>query len=220
MIELQLYADYLNDLERTFPQDVEMMRAVFNAFDAMQAGTPVTWKLLQPIMTAASDSRKLIFDVPTGYLNRLSCQHAEAREAVAKMADDPNAFTRVNAIMCIGNGAPLDFKVKLLRQGLGDKSSKVRQKSADWTGRLCLTQLVPELERAVAAEENAKAKAAMEYALNCLKGGYTVRQEADGTVAITKFSHNGGTTRWCEQDELDRRGMEALLAEFPPDKKA
>jgi hypothetical protein len=191
------------------------MRAVLDAYDAVQDGMPVTQQLLQPIFVAASDSRKLIFDLPVSYLDEFTGKYEEARAAVAKMAVDKRSHTRFNAIMCIGEEAPHGFKVKLLRQGLRDKSAKVRQKSADWIFRRSLRDLVADLEEALAAENDAKAKGMIEYALKSLRGGYTVKHEPDGTVAVTVFTLNGGLTQWFEQAELDRRGIEAIVAQFP-----
>ena len=119
--------------------------------------------------------------------------------------------------MCIGKGAPHNFKVKLLRQGLRDKSARVRQKSADWTWRLSLRDLVSDLEQALTAENDVKAKGTIEYALKSLKGGYTVKREPDGTVAVTVFTLKGGVTQWFNQADVDRRGIEAIVAEFPSD---
>jgi hypothetical protein len=209
-----IYDSYLRELREQHPQDEPVMRAAIDAFDSIQARKSATARLLAPIVEAASDSRRMISEIPVAFLDQLTEKHAEACEAVSRMAIDKRGHTRFNAIMCIGKAAPLAFKVKLLRQGLRDKSSKVRQMSADWTGRLRLRELVPDLEEAVAAEQDAKTKATMQYALNCLNGGYTVKHESDGTVAVTKFTLNGGQTRWFEKEELDRRGIEAILAEF------
>jgi hypothetical protein len=60
--------------------------------------------------------------------------------------------------MCIGKASPKSFKLKLPRQGLRDKSAKVRLKAADWAGRQRLREVVPDLEFAFAAEEAQLAK--------------------------------------------------------------
>jgi len=209
-----IYESFLRELREQHPQTEPVMRAAIDAFDSIQAAKRTTERQLQAIVEAASDSRKMIFEIPVDFLDQLTEKHAEACEAVSKMAVDKRSHIRFNAIMCIGKAAPLAFKLKLLRQGLHDKISKVRQKSADWTGRLCLRELVPALEVAVAMEKDAQTKATMEYTLNSLKGGHTVKHESDGTVAVTKFTLNGGETRWFEKAEVDRRGIEAILAEF------
>lgn len=213
----ELYDSYLRELRDNHPQDEPVMRAAIEAFDAIQAGEKVTQRLLQPIIQAASDSRKMLFEIPVDFLDQLTGKHAEAREAVSKMAEDKRSYTRFNAIMCIGKAAPKSFKLQLLRQGLLDKSSKVRLKSADWVGRQRLRELVPELEQALAVETNEKARSTIEFEVKLLRDGYILEAEKDGTVRVTAFTPNGFGSRWFERPEFERRGIEAILAEFAVD---
>jgi hypothetical protein len=210
----ELYDSYLCELREKHPQDEPVMRAALDAFDAIQAEGKVTQRLLEPIVQAASDSRKMLFEIPVDFLDQLTGSYGEAREAVATMAVDKRSHTRFNAIMCIGKAAPKSFKLELLRQGLRDKSSKVRLKAADWAGRQRLRELVPDLEDALAAEDNDKARATIEFELRLLRDGYILVTERDGTVRVTAFTPNGCGSRWFEQTEIDQRGIKTIVAEL------
>lgn len=210
----EIYDSYLGKLREQHPQDESLMRAAIDAFDSIQAGEQITPRLLQPIVDAASDSRRLIYDIPVGFLQELTGKHEEARMAVSKLAVDKRSHTRFNSIMCIGRTAPKSFKLQLLRQGLRDKSSKVRWKSADWAGRQRLRELVPELEEAFASEKHEKARSTIVFDLKLLRDGYILEQETDGRFRVTAFTPNGVGSRWFEQMELERRGIEAIVAEF------
>lgn len=214
----EIYDSYLRELREKRPQDEPVMRAAIEAFDAIQAGGKVTQLLLEPIVQAASDSRKMLFQIPVNFLQQLTGRHEEAREAVSRMAVAKRSHTRFNAIMCIGKAAPLSFKLELLRQGLRDKSSSVRLKAADWAGRQRLRELVPELVQALAAEVNDKARKAIEFNLLLLRDGYILETVKDGTVRVTAFTAYGCGARWFEQTEIDRRGIEAIVAEFASDR--
>lgn len=212
-----IYDSYLRELRETHVEDESLMRRAIEAFDAIQAGEEASECLLGPIVQAASDSRKKIFDVPVDFLDRLSGKHAAAREAIVQMIDHTKSHVRFNGITCIGKAAPKSFKLKLLRKGLRDSSSKVRSKAADWIGRQRLRELVPDLEDALATEKNADARSTIEFELRLLRDGYILKTESDGTVCVTALTPKGCGSRWFEQIEIDRRGIEAIIAEFASD---
>ena len=85
------------------------------------------------------------------------------------MAQDTRSHVRFNAIMCIGKNALVDFKLRLIRQGLLDKSSKVRMKAADWGSRMRLQEILPDLERALTVESNAKARTSFAWYIDFLR---------------------------------------------------
>jgi hypothetical protein len=57
----EIYDSYLRELLDKHPQDEPVMRAAIEAFDAIEAGGKATQGLLEPIVQAASDSRKMLF---------------------------------------------------------------------------------------------------------------------------------------------------------------
>jgi hypothetical protein len=183
-----------------------------DAFDAIRNRKRVTDALLRVIVEAASDPHRPCYEIATDFLDKLTRNYGPAREAVEKMATDPRQHVRFNAILCIAESAPRPFQLRLLRQGLRDKSSRVRWKAADWAGRLRLADLVPELEDAFAAEKNSRARSTIEFNLRLLRDGYILVPELDGSVEVTTFCKNGIVSGWFQEREIRKRGIRAIVA--------
>ncbi len=206
-------------LRKRCPELEPPLLAAFDAFDSLQQGKSLTPEVLEPIVEAASSSRRPLYENATPLLSKLTEHHAEARAAVGTMANDSRSHVRFNAILCLGKSTPLSFSLPLLQQGLRDKSAKVREKAADWAGRLRLRELVPDLEESAAREKNAGASGTIEFELKLLRDGYVLEPGSDDGFDITTFSHHGGTAgRWVRRTELESRGLQAILAELaaPP----
>jgi hypothetical protein len=122
------YEPWLRDyLRKRQPDLVPPLLAAIDAFDAIQDENRLYESLLAPIVGAASSSRRPLYENATVFLGKLTTEYALARESVEKMAVDSRSHVRFNAILCLENATPLDFTLRLLRQGLRDKSAKVRE---------------------------------------------------------------------------------------------
>jgi hypothetical protein len=205
-------------LRKRCPELEAPLLAAIDAFDSIQQGKAVTPEVLEPIVQAVSSSRRPLYENVTTLLSKLTEQHAEARAAIERMAKDPRSHVRFNAILCLGKSTPLSFSVRVLQQALRDKSAKVRQKAADWAGRLRLRELVPDLEEAAAQEKNAGAAGTIEFELKLLRDGYILKPGSDDGFDVTTFSNNGGVAgRWVRRTELESRGLQAILADLATD---
>src|SRR5262249_42283979 len=173
--------------------------------------------LLAPIVEAASSSRRPLYENATSFLGKLTAEHRLARESVERMAADARSHVRFNAILCLKKAMPLEFTLRLIRQGLRDRSANVRGKAADWAGRLRVREVVPDLEAALAAEKNAKAKQTIEFELRLLRDGYILEENKDGTFCVTAFTPNGCGSRYFQRTEIEQRGIEGIVAEFASD---
>jgi len=145
----------------------------------------------------------------------LTGQFPEARDAVAKMAEDPKQHVRFNAILCVGDSTPASFKSKLLRQGLHDKSARVRSKAADWALKCQIREIIPDLENSFVIEKNAEAKSNLEYCLRLLRDGYILKLEGGELKLKSVLCHNGDIA--CpniKQSEIDRRGLDVIVKEI------
>lgn len=212
------YEPWLRDYLRKRQPDLEPeLLAAIDAYDTIQEEKRLDAGLLAPIVAAASSSRRPLYENATNLLGNLAGEYALARESVAGMAADSRSHVRFNAILCLMKTTPLDFTLRLIRQGLRDKSANVRGKAADWAGRLRVRQVVPDLETAFAVEKNNKAKQTMEFELRLLRDGYILEPETDGSYRVTAFTPNGCGSRWFKGTEIKKRGMKAILAEFASD---
>jgi len=210
----EIYESTLQKLREKSPDDEAILRSAMDAFDEIQSKKKATNQLLEPIVQAASFSRLSVSGIPVDLLRQLTEEHEEARVAVSQLARGRRSHDRFNAIMCIGKDSPKSFQLKLLSQGLRDRSSSVRWKSADWAGRLRLRELVPELEEAFAREKHEKARQTIELELRLLRDGFILDRKQDGTMWITTFVPHGIRCQRIEQTEIDARGIEAIAAEI------
>ncbi len=210
------YEPWLQDyLRKRYPELEPAMLAAIEAFDSIKSTRRTTPDLLAPIVEAASSSRRPLYENATGFLAVLTGEHDEARTAVAEMAVDPRSHVRFNAILCLAKVTPLQFTLRLIRQGLRDKSASVRRKAADWAGRLRIQEVVPELEEALEKEANRKAKDTIEFDLRLLRDGYILQPDEDDGFEVTTFLTDGGVTgRWVRRSELESRGLDVIVAEL------
>jgi hypothetical protein len=210
------YEPWLRDyIRKRYPTLEPAMLAAINAFDSIKSSKEITEDLLAPIVEAASSSRRPLFENATTFLAALTGNHDEAREAVARMAVNPRSHVRFNAILCLGKATPLEFSLRLIRQGLRDKSASVRLKAADWAGRLRVREVVPELEQALEKETNAKARDTIGFELSLLRDGFIVKPGPDDGLHVATYSTGGGVAgRWVRRAELESRGLAAIVAEF------
>jgi len=100
--------------------------------------------------------------------------------------------------------------------------------SSPFCGRLCdrryfsnLTNpalerrnLVPEITAALAVESDDKARGSMELDLRMLRDGHWVEPESPGRIRVTVRLHNGIRSRTLSDQELQTKGLEAILAEL------
>ena len=160
------YEPWLRDYLRKRQPDLEpQLLAAIDAYDTIQEENRLDATSLAPIVEAASSSRRPLYENATEFLGKLTGEYTLAQESVERMAVDSRSHVRFNAILCLTKATPLDFTLRLIRQGLRDKSANVRGKAADWAGRLRIRAVVPDLAAALAVEKNTKAKETIEFEL-------------------------------------------------------
>lgn len=210
------YEPWLRDyLRKRYPELEPPLLAAIDAFDTILDENRIDATLMAPVIEAASSSRRPLYENATPLLGELAASHAIALDSVGRMASDPRSHVRFNAILCLTKATPLEFRLDLLRQGLRDKSAKVRGKAADWAGRLRLRDLVPDLEAAFASEKNAKAKQTIEFDLRLLRDGHILKPAVDdGYYLLNAFSSRGVVSKRISRSELDERGIAAIVAEI------
>lgn len=155
-------------LRKRFPELERPLLDAVNAYDEMDSRLIVDDVRLKPLLEAASSSRTPLYENATQLLGDLTVAHEAARQAVIKMASNPSAQVRFNAILCVDESAPRAFALDVVRNGLHDRSARVREKAADWAYRCSLHELVPELAAALGKESNGNAKACITLALEKL----------------------------------------------------
>ncbi len=194
----------------------KLLFAAIDAYDIILDENRLDAALLAPIVEAACDSHALLYENVPRFLGKLTAESPLARESVERMAVDSKSHVRFNAILCLRKETPPDFTLRLLQQGLRDKSSRVRTKAADWAGRLLVAELVPDLEAAFAKEKHETTKGTLEFELRLLRDGYILEpdEDDDDHFSITVRIPNGTRGGWVSRSELDQRGIQAIVAEL------
>jgi hypothetical protein len=208
------FEPWLRDYLRPRYPELEpaLLRAI-DAFDTIRRSRRITPQLLAAIVEAASSSRRPLFVHATTFLGKLTRRFKEVRDAVESMAKDKRNHVRFNAILCLDDSTPRPFTVQLLRQGLRDRSANVRMKAADWSGRLRVREIVPDLEMALARETHAEARATLEFKLKLLRDGYILEADKDGFF-VTTFTKDGIGMGWFSRSTLKERGIDAIVADI------
>jgi hypothetical protein len=209
------YDRWIRDhLRKRYPELEHPLLAVVDGFDAIQANAIIDAGDLRPIVEAASSQRRPLLENATTLLSELTERYEEARGAVAAMSEDSRNHVRFNAILCLGSPTPLAFTLGILRRSLRDKSARVREKAADWAGRLRLREFVPDLESAFSIEQNSKAKRTIEFELKLLRDGYILEPRREGFFVTTHRSGGGVTAQFVPHAELEQRGIDAIVADM------
>jgi hypothetical protein len=208
----QQFDPWLRDvLQPRYPELVAPLVAAIEALDLYRSGTPLTEKLLQPIVAAASSSRRPLYENATSFLGSITETQSLAIEAVVKMSKSKDATLRFNAILCLKECTPSDVTLQILRQALIDKSSRVRKKAADWAGRLRLKTLVPELESAAAIEQHTGTRTTILFELRLLRDGYILDPAAPNGFYVTTRTKGGVASRFVSSSELESRGLSEVV---------
>jgi hypothetical protein len=207
--QLEPFASYLRD---GFPA---LAHVLWSA--EVSADEAVTAELLAPLVTAACDARAGIAVNAVWVLWVLTADSTAARSAVAGMARHKQSHIRNNAMASVSKLAPLGFKREVIERGLRDRTGRVREKAADRALSLCLREVIPELESAVASERNAGTKRGLEFTLKLLRDGYFVTPADDDEVQVTIAFDGGVGGCFVPRDELESRGAEAVVAQWLAD---
>jgi len=195
-------------------QDEADLLAAADAYDAAIRDGKLSAEQLQCIVEGASSPRALLRNNATELLTKLSGRWPEAADAISNMFCSRQSHIRFAALCSLGRETPADVTDALLRAGLCDKSSRVRWKAADRANHLERRNLVPEINAALNAESDGKARRAMELDLRMLRDGYWVKPASPGRTSVTARLHNGIASRTVSNVELRAKGLESILAEL------
>jgi hypothetical protein len=96
---------------------------------------------------------------------------------------------------------------------LSDKSSRVREKAADQALTLHLSELTADLQRALSVETRDDTKGTIEFSLRLLRDGYILEDEDADRIFITFLATYGITSHSVSREDLDTKGLEAIIRE-------
>jgi hypothetical protein len=167
------------------------------------------------IVDAAAHERLLVAMTAVELLQALSARWpALVSRAIERLISSPKAHARFAAMCATTKHADPDVLRATIRRGLLDKSGRVRWKAADRAERLELRDLLPDIERALSVEKNAKTRSTIAYHQQMLRDGYIAKTQADGGISLWVRTANGSTGSFFEAEVVRERGIEAIVAEL------
>jgi hypothetical protein len=187
--------------------------AVAAAFRTISAAEQVDGPSLRTLVDACCNADSRTAELASTYLSLLTPNHPEVRDAVLRMAAVDRWRVRERAMHTVNVRAPGEFGERLARIGLADPSWQVRRRAANLVFAFQLRDLVPELERLLAAEDSPEAKQGMLRALGLLRDGYFFRPEEPAAFHVEYVTPgNGLCFARVSRSEVEQRGAEAVIA--------
>jgi hypothetical protein len=198
---------------RTSDEEAAVM-AFADAYDAAVQSGELSPDQLATIINAANSSRALLWINATELLADLALRWEIAAQAIAEMFASRQSHVRFAALCCLLAKTPVSLSNRLLRNGLIDKSSRVRWKAAQKIGDFERTELLTELEAAFLAETNSDARAEMDLNLRLLRDGYIVKPSTPSRFEVTVRIKNGIRTGYVSEEEMQVKGIDVVTREL------
>lgn len=146
----------------------EVVPSLLQALELIATQSPPSTLVVADLVKAISSSRVAVYETTSYILGELAIYSPLALDAVLALSRATDSRVRHNALLCVNEEWPARTVHDVLEQALRDKSSRVRRKAADWTGRLRCKTLLPYLQHAVDIERNAETRDVMIYEIDRL----------------------------------------------------
>jgi len=127
---------------------------------------------LEPIMEAIRSPYMVSWEPGQSALSKLAGQHSEARDAWESILKERSAKVRGLAFAYLGDHVPKSFCLKLLRQGLQDRSKEIRRLAAHYSRVLDLTEMIDDLIKLQKTETNTDVQNQLEYSIDLFQQGF------------------------------------------------
>jgi hypothetical protein len=186
-------ASYREWLQRRWegPQKKALGFRALDTFDLLADRESLREDELAPIVEAAQSPYFVAWDIGQWFLCRLGARHEVARQAMRALAQSNRANLRGRTLAALHDRLPKSFCIDLLQRGLSDRSKGVRGTAASTCLRLLLTELLPELARAAAAERDSVIKLEMESAIGLMRDTYFLCPNPDGSRSLMVRTSDG-----------------------------
>lgn len=178
----------------------------------LESGGELDDGILRCVVEAASDESASVYEIGTSVLGYLAARFQPATDAVELMSRAKLAHVRHNAVLCLSNYIPEDMAIAILRVALTDRSARVRRKAADWSGRLRMHAIVPDLEAAASVERDNETHKVIRFEAAILKNGYFLHADTEGGNFITVDTGRSRFTRSIEKSALQGLTPEEVFA--------
>ncbi|TJY43900.1 hypothetical protein E5161_00375 [Cohnella pontilimi] len=156
-----------------------------NAFDRLETKLTIEPSELQPIVNAAKNKHKAVWQIGGDFLWRLSINHEEARNVIRTLIHSRYVDERFQIMACIRKDVPVSFSKEIIREGIADtKGKRVREKAAQAFFDLNIKELVPDFEIALDKEQNEETKESIRMHLHLIRDGYYLKKYRENHLTL------------------------------------
>ncbi|MFZ6682091.1 hypothetical protein [Undibacterium sp. Tian12W] len=120
------------------PKRPDLEAPLLDAVDALNLRTPLSDAILAAMVEAVSEKQTTVYEASTQIFGKIAEYDDRALQMIRDMAISKHAHVRHNALLCLTQKTQSTACIEIIRDGLRDKSSRVRRKAADWAIRLPL----------------------------------------------------------------------------------
>ena len=155
------------------PVRADLAPALLQAVESLCNETPPGALAIDATAQAVSSHRVPVYETASYILGDLAVYDSRAMAALIELSRSSDARVRHNALLCLTEEMPNEVTVEVINRALGDRSSRVRRKAADWAGRLRLSAVLPVLKAALATEQHEETRDVMAFEVERLQSGPT-----------------------------------------------
>ncbi|MCH8622558.1 hypothetical protein [Undibacterium sp. TS12] len=152
------------------PKRPDLEKPLRDAFDELlESGKPLSETSLIAVVDAASDRYASVYELGATFLGESAILDNRALQMIQEMALSKHAHVHHNALLCLTEKTQEQVCLGMIRDGLKDKSSRVRTKAADWAHRLRLRGVVQDIAKVLKTETHNEAAQTMRAAIEVLQ---------------------------------------------------
>lgn len=151
------------------PKRPDLEASVLDAVDALNSRTPLSDATLAAMVDAVSEKSTSVYEASTQIFGEIAEYDGRALQMIQEMALSEHAHVRHNALLCLTEKTQEQVCLRMIRNGLKDKSSRVRGKAADWAHRLCLRSVELDIVNALLTESHGDTAQTMRAAIKALQ---------------------------------------------------
>lgn len=193
-------------LRPRYPELVPLYVEACSILSSVRESGRLTEGQANRLFELASSPRTPLGENVAGMLGDLAGNFSEAQNIVARLSDAGQVHCRINALVALDSFHVGPLHARLISALLCDKSMKVRALASSKAMSFGMSELVPDLDRAIEKETNEKLRTELEWNRTLLRDGYLVRGQPNGTVWVTCKQGGGVVSRSFPEAQFESEG--------------
>jgi hypothetical protein len=188
--------------------------AALDAYERLADQTDVPRGDLEPIVVAAKNPYRFVWDIGTVFLVRLAVIHQATRDAISEIMESKNANERSQIVWALQETLPRDYLIHIIRTALNDRSKEARSEAATKADVFCLNELLPELKARLAIEPDKDVQRTIGFSVEMLTTGHILEYDNEGNPRLTVKTKRGCASPYITQKDIDDGRLESIISEL------